>query len=169
MIDDVSDIAAMYDGAPEKEHQRLDYHQLEHDITWLYLNKYLPSEGSILEIGSATGKYTVELARRGYTVTAVDLSRQQLERCRIQLAEEGLLSKVDLRVADARNLEEIGKKTFDAVLLMGPLYHLVIEEDRQTAIKEAFDHLNESGVIISSFISRFGIMGDLIKNMPDWI
>jgi heat shock protein HspQ len=52
---------------------------------------------------------------------------------------------------------------------MGPLYHLVEEEDRQTALKEAFDHLREDGIIASSFISRFGIFGDILKNMPEWI
>ena len=36
-------------------------------------------------------------------------------------------------------------------------------------LKEAFDHLNESGIIISSLISRFGMIGDLIKNIPNWI
>ncbi len=169
MIDDVSDIAQMYDRDPEFEHQRLDRHQLEYDITWRYLSSHLPPEGSILEIGSATGKYTLELARRGYTVTAVDLSKHQIERCRKQLSEEGLLKKVNLMVADARDLSEVENKGFDAVLLMGPLYHLVIEADRQTALKEAFNHLKAEGIIISSFISRFGMLGELIKNIPDWI
>jgi SAM-dependent methyltransferase len=169
MIDDVSDIAAMYDNAPEREHERLDRHQLEHDITWRYLSRYLPIAGSVLEIGSATGKYTIELARRGHPVTAVDLSKQQIERCRSQLAEERLLSDVELLVADARDLRGLENRTFDAVLLMGPMYHLVLEEDRTTALREALIHLNEGGVIMSSFVSRLGIMGDLIKNIPHWI
>ena len=169
MIDDVSDIVAMYNNAVEKEHIRLDRHQLERDLTWYYLNKYLPPEGSILEIGAATGKYTLELAKRGYTVTAVDLSEKLIDRCRQQIADEGLLNQVELVVADARDLSAVGKRRFDVVLLMGPLYHLVEEEDRQIALKEAFDHLRAGGIIISSFISRFGILGDLLKNIPDWI
>jgi SAM-dependent methyltransferase len=60
-------------------------------------------------------------------------------------------------------------KEFDAVLLMGPFYHLVNEADRKLALKEAFDRLRTGGVIFSSFISRYGIMGDLVKNIPDWI
>jgi hypothetical protein len=52
---------------------------------------------------------------------------------------------------------------------MGPLYHLVVEADRKLALKEAFDRLRAGGIIFSSFISRFGVMGDLIKNVPAWI
>ena len=74
-----------------------------------------------------------------------------------------------LVVADARDLGEVAKRGFDAVLMMGPLYHLVAEVDRKTALKETFDRLRQGGIIFSSFISRLGVMGDLLKKMPDWI
>ena len=89
MIDDVSDISAYYDSDPERETRRLDQHQLEHDLTWRYLEKYLPSQGSILEVGAATGRYTLPLAKRGYTLTAVDMSAALLEECRKRLASLG--------------------------------------------------------------------------------
>lgn len=169
MIDDVSDIAALHDSDPEREHARLERHQLEHDITWRYLNRYLPPEGSILEVGAATGRYTLELARRGYSLTAVDLSDKLIERCREQTEEEGLAERVQLIVADARDLHQVQERNFDAALLMGPLYHLVLEEDRKTALREAYDRLIDGGVLFSSFISRFGILGDVLKKIPEWI
>jgi len=169
MIDDISDIAAFYNNDPELERSRLDRHQLEYDLTWRYLNQYLPSQGSILEIGAATGRYTLELARRGYSVTAVDLSARNIEVCRKSLAEAGLEGRAQLFLADARDLHEVTEKEFEAALLMGPLYHLIEEADRKTALKEAFDRLREGGILFSAFISRFGIMGDLIRNVPDWI
>jgi S-adenosylmethionine-dependent methyltransferase len=61
MNDDVSDIAAFYNSNLEKEHLRLERHQLENDLTWRYFDQYLPLQGSILEIGAATGRYTLEL------------------------------------------------------------------------------------------------------------
>jgi len=169
MIDDISDIAALYNNDPEIEHNRLERHQLEYDLTWRFLNQYLPAQGSILEVGAATGRYTLGLAKQGYTLTAVDLSAELIKRCGESLAEAGLEKQVRLVVADARNLSEVTERGFDAVLLMGPLYHLVMEADRKLALKEAFDRLREGGVIFSSFISRFGIMGDLVKNIPVWI
>jgi S-adenosylmethionine-dependent methyltransferase len=66
MRDDVRDIAEFYSVDPDIEHRRLEQHQLEYDLTWRYLHEYLPPDGSILEVGAATGRYTVELARRGY-------------------------------------------------------------------------------------------------------
>lgn len=168
-VDDVSDIAAFYSSDPAREHGRLEEHQLEHDLTWRYLNQYLPTPGSLLEIGAGTGRYTLELARRGYKVTAVDLSEALLEACRRNIADEGLETQVRFIVADARDLgKEVGKD-FDAVLLMGPLYHLVVEAERKVALKEAYDRLREGGILFSSFISRFGILGDLLSNVPDWI
>jgi S-adenosylmethionine-dependent methyltransferase len=169
MTDDVRDIAVFYDSDPEGEHCRLERHQLEHDLTWRYLNQYLPPQGSILEVGAATGRYTLELARRGYTLTAVDLSAVLLEECRNRIVHEGLERQVRLVVADARDLSEVAEREFDAVLLMGPLYHLVVEADRKTALKEAFDRLREGGILFSSFLSRFGILGDLLKRVPGWI
>ena len=59
--------------------------------------------------------------------------------------------------------------SYNAVLLMGPLYHLIAEADRKVALREASDRLRTEGIIFSSFISRFGIMGDLVKDLPAWI
>src|SRR5579885_2466684 len=105
MADDISDIANYYNGETANEHRRLERHQLEYDLTWRYLDQYLPPEGKALEIGAATGRYTLELAKRGYSVTAVDLSSALLEECKKNLA--GLDQQVRFIVADARDLREV--------------------------------------------------------------
>jgi S-adenosylmethionine-dependent methyltransferase len=168
-MDDIRDIAVFYNKNVVGEHSRLERHQLEHDLTWRYLEHYLPPQGSILEVGAATGSYTLDLARRGYAVTAVDMSSVLLEACRQRLDDVGLAQQVRLVVADARDLSAVPERDFDAALLMGPLYHLVFREDRKMALKEVFERLKEGGVIFSAFISRYGIMGDLLKKMPEWI
>lgn len=169
MIDDVDDIATFYNSDPQREHARLAERQLEYDLTWRYLEEYLPPQGSILEIGAATGRYTLPLAQRGYTVTAVDLSTGLLDVCRETLASAGLASQVRFVVADARNLSAVTSQDFAAVLLMGPLYHLIAEADRKLALQQAFDRLQPGGVIFSAWISRLGILGDLLKKNPSWI
>ena len=78
----------MFDRGVEVEYQRLERHQLEYDPTWRYLTRYLPGTGSILEIGAATGRYTVPLCKLCYSVTAVDLSEVLTNECRRWLAEE---------------------------------------------------------------------------------
>ena len=169
MSDDINDIRAFYDNNPEREHQRLDQHQLEYDLTWRYFEQYLPPTGSILEVGAATGRYTVELARRGYAVTAVDLSPALIDANRQNLTEARLEQQVRLVVADARDLSAVTETNFDAVLLMGPLYHLIVEVDRKTALQQAYDRLRPGGLIFTAFISRFGTMADLMRNNPGWI
>ncbi len=169
MKDDVSDITAYYNNDPLREQTRLERHQLEYDLTWRYLNQYLPTQGSILEIGAATGRYTLELTKRGYSVTAVDMSAALLEECRRSITDAGLEKQVRFVVADARDLSDVTETGFDVALLMGPLYHLILETDRKAALKEVSDRLRDGGILFSAFISRFGIIGDLLKNIPDWI
>ena len=64
VTDDVSDIQDMYNNAMDSEHEKLERHRLEHDLTWRYFERDLPPSGSILEIGAATGRYTLALAQR---------------------------------------------------------------------------------------------------------
>lgn len=169
MSDDISDIASSYDRGVEAEDARLEQHQLEYDLTWRYLTRYLPPAGSILEIGAGTGRYTLALCRRGYSVTAVDLSAALLERCQRRLAAERLHGQVQFVVADARDLHAVPTTAFDAVLLMGPLYHLIFAEDRRQAVCQAIDRLDGGGLLFSTFLSRLGILGDLLRRMPVWI
>ncbi len=169
MRDDISDIAVFYDRDVEDEDARLVLHQLEYDLTWRYLTRYLPPAGSILEIGAGTGRYTLALCRRGYSVTAVDLSAALLQRCQLRFAAERLLGQVQCVVADARDLQAVLGTAFDAVLLMGPLYHLVFEEDRYQAVRQAVDRLRSGGLLFSTHLARLGILGDLMRRVPEWI
>ncbi len=169
MKDDISDIADLYNRDSHNEHLRLVEHQLEFDLTMRYLKAYLPEKGNILEIGSASGRYTVALAKLGYHITAVDLSEGLIEQCRKNLAQHGLEQQVRNIHADARDLSNVPGKNYDAVLLMGPLYHLVEEEDRKLALTQAIDRLRPGGILVSAFISRFGLLGDMLKNVPEWI
>ena len=167
--DDISDIADLYNHGVDYEDSRLERHQLEYDLTWRYMTRYLPPTGSILEIGAGTGRYTLALCKRGYSVTAVDLSAALLEQCKLQIEASGLQKQVQYIVADARDLHAVPTTSFDAVLIMGPLYHLVFEEDRREALRQAVDRLRNGGLLFSAHISRLGILGDLMRKTPEWI
>jgi S-adenosylmethionine-dependent methyltransferase len=169
MSDDIQDIHDYYNQAADSEENRLDRHQLERDLTRRYFADYLPPSGKLLEIGAASGGHTLWLAEHGWQVVAVDLSEVQLARLQRRVEEVGLSHQVDCCSGDARRLESVPESDFDAVLLMGPLYHLVQEADRRQAVQQAVSRLKPGGIMISSFISRFGILGDLLKNVSDWI
>ena len=169
MVDNIRDIAAYYSRDPEREQGRLAEHQLEFDLTWRFLERYLPERGDLLEVGAATGAYTLPLLKQGYLVTAVDLSWVQIRFCQDRAYQVGGDSKVCFLVSDARFLALEKQPVYDAVLLMGPLYHLVEVTDRRRALHEAFLRLKPGGILFSSFISRLGILGDLMRNVPEWI
>lgn len=168
-MDDIGDVADFYNQEAQTEDRRLENHRLEYDLTWRYLQRYLPAGGKILELGAATGRYTLELARKGYNVTAVDISPVELEVCRNRLSEQNLTDRVRLVTADARDLSQVKDGDYDACLAMGPLYHLVIGSDRRLVLGNAFEQLRTGGVIFSTWISRFGVIGDIMKNIPEWI
>jgi ubiquinone/menaquinone biosynthesis C-methylase UbiE len=169
-VDDITDIREMYNANWEKEDDRLLRHQLERDITWRYLEKYLPPPGmKVLEIGAATGRYTMELARRGYSVLAVDIASDLVARAKTRIDDLGLGSRVEFRVGDVRTCSDIPESSFDAALVMGPLYHLVLQEDRELVLERVFKFLKPGGVVFSAWISRFGIFGDNLKKMPGLI
>ena len=167
-MDDISDIRRYYDQAYDED-SRLDRHQLERDLTWRYLDAFLPPAGHLLEIGAASGGYTVGLARRGYRVSAFDLSEQLTEQRRTKLEQAGLGAQATHHIGDARDLSAFRGQSFAAVLVMGPLYHLVAESDRRLVLKQVFDLLKPDGVIFSAFICRYGILGDLMRSIPGWI
>ncbi len=57
---------------------------------------------AILDVGCGTGRHAIELTKRGYTVTGIDLSENQLDRAREKAAEQNL--RIDFQQHDARKL-----------------------------------------------------------------
>ena len=171
MADNTEDIREFYDRPDNvlREGERLERHQLERDLTLRYFEAFLPPPGgSVLEVGAATGVYTAWLRRRGYAVTAVDFSAGLQAECRRFLEAQGLADGVTFVLADGRDLRAVAG-VFDAALLMGPMYHLVLEADRRQALDQALGRLRPGGRLFSAWIGRFGILGDLMRNVPGWI
>ncbi|MCE5258775.1 MAG: methyltransferase domain-containing protein [Chloroflexi bacterium] len=168
-MDDISDIRKLYDADPQHEATRLDEHQLEFDITWRWLQRTLPGEGRLLELGASTGRYTLPLAQQGYQVTALDLSSEALKLACAEAERAGLGKRITWLTGDARDLSTLRGQAFDAALVMGPLYHLIFEPDRLLVLRQVYELLKPGAPIISAFICRLGIMGDLMANVPGWI
>lgn len=168
MADDVDDIRDFYDRGVDVEEQRLLRRRLEFDLTLLLLHKHLPETGAVLEVGAGPGRYTEVLLERGHPVTAVDLSPQQLARCGERIARRQPGAPLTLIEADARDLGGV-PGGFAAALLMGPLYHLVEFDDRLRAIRQVYDRLQPGGVIFAAWVSRLGMLADLVARDPGWI
>ena len=68
----------------------------------------------ILDVGCGTGRHTIELTKRGYDVTGIDLSAAQLARARKKAQDENL--KINFQKQDARSLTFNGE--FDAAIML---------------------------------------------------
>ncbi len=79
----------------------------------------------ILDIGCGTGRHAIELAKRGYNVTGIDLSESQLKRAIEKAQKENLT--IDFLRADARNLDF--NHEFDVVIMMCEAAFPLMETD----------------------------------------
>jgi SAM-dependent methyltransferase len=116
---------------------------------------YLPANGRVLDIGGGPGRYAAWLARRGYRVTLADLSPDLLHIARSRIAGQAAESSgaVDEIVeADARDLSRWPDGSFDAVLSLGPFYHLTEPDDRHRAASELARVVRPGGTVFVALI-----------------
>lgn len=138
------------------EEKRLDsrHGQVEFVTSMKYIHKYLAkielekpkSQIKILDVGAATGRYSVPLAEEGYDVTAVELVKHNLAR----LKAKG--SSVKAYQGNAMKLKRFEDNSFDLVLVFGPMYHLHEKEEKLKALSEAKRVVRPGGIILVAYI-----------------
>jgi SAM-dependent methyltransferase len=127
--------------------------RLEFLRTWDLLTRALPpAPARILDVGGATGVYARPLAAAGYKVQVIDPVPEHV-------AASAGLDGVRAVPGDARDLP-VPDGAADAVLLLGPLYHLPDRVDRVTAWREAARAVRPGGVVVGAVISRFASLVD---------
>jgi len=129
--------------------------RLEFRRTMDLIEKHLPASGRILDLGGGPGRYTIALAQRGYRVRLADASPRQLEAARQRIAEVELQGRVEgIDEVDSVDLGNYDDASFDAVLALGPFYHLMARADRLRAALEIRRVVKPRGRVVVSFIPR---------------
>jgi len=124
-----------------------------------------PPPGAILDVGGGPGVYACWLAARGYRVDLVDAIPLHVEEARQASARQPDTPVASMRVGDARRLED-ADATVDAVLLLGPLYHLTERGDRVQTLREARRVLRPGGLLFAVGIGRFAsFLSKLVDNV----
>ena len=165
----MSRVERFYDEHVEHEWGRLERHRTEFAVTMCALEDYLPPPpAAILDVGGGPGRYSVALARRGYAVTLLDISGSVLAFAE-QKAHELGVELGGLVHGSATDLCPEQDESFDAVLLMGPLYHLIQPDDRERALREARRVLKPNGLVFASFITRYAPILEAARRQPEWI
>ena len=140
-----------YYNSRNEEDRLLSRHgQVEYLTTMKYIHKCLSSFASpnILEVGAGTGRYSVALAKEGYSVTAVELVRHNLDVLRSRLDGSEPITAVQ---GNALDLSVFKDRSFDVTMLLGPMYHLYTLEDKKQALSEAVRVTKPGGYILVAY------------------
>jgi ubiquinone/menaquinone biosynthesis C-methylase UbiE len=153
-MDPTRDVIDYYERFPEESRLSLGESQLEFERTKEILRRFLPQPPArIVDVGGAAGAYSMWLAALAYEVHLVDLSERLVGEARKASAMRPK-PIASMTVADARRLPQADAFA-DAVLLMGPLYHLTDAVERQAALAEARRVLKAGGRLVAAAISRY--------------
>jgi ubiquinone/menaquinone biosynthesis C-methylase UbiE len=150
-------VKRFYSISAEREWMRLEQPvdgRLEFAVHKAWIGRFLPPPPArVLDIGGGPGRYSIWLAEQGYAVTLADLSPELLALAKEKAAEAGVELEAIVE-ANATDLSKFGDASFDAVLCMGPLYHLVEEDDRRQVVSELFRVLKPGGRAFVTFLNR---------------
>ncbi|HSQ60655.1 MAG TPA: class I SAM-dependent methyltransferase [Acidobacteriota bacterium] len=148
------EVLAYYDTFPEETRLAAGRSRLEFERSKEILLRALPKPPArVLDVGGGGGIYSAWLAGEGYDAHLVDASPRLVALARKQDATRAK-PIASFHVADARRLPQPDGFA-DAVLVMGPLYHLQEGADRAAALREAYRVLARGGVVAAAAISRF--------------
>jgi SAM-dependent methyltransferase len=108
------DYRKFFDGHAPKYMENLFVKSTLAEVDFIIAEFSLPPGSRILDMGCGTGRHSVELARRGYRMTGVDLSRGMLEQARMAAAKAGV--EIELIQADATEVKL--KPVFDGAICL---------------------------------------------------
>lgn len=151
------DIEAYYESKAEAARLEDRAGRLELLRTRALLRRHLPpAPARVLDVGGAAGVHAAWLADEGYDVHLVDPVALHVEQARRTAGRGAMFTAA---VGDARALAE-SDASVDAVLLLGPLYHLPDRPDRVRALSEAARVVRPGGMVAAAAISRFASLFD---------
>lgn len=109
---------------------------------WLIERGVMPG-AALLDAGCGTGRYAIELARRGYTVRGIDLSPELIDEANRSIG--GCPISVSFTVGDITTMS-VGRT--DAILCRGVLNDIISDADRHAVLDRFGQMLQPKGVLI---------------------
>lgn len=144
-----------YSGYDEDGRLLSRHGSVEYLTTMRYIENYLRPGMRILEIGAATGRYSHTLARRGYTVDAVELVTHNIE---IFKANTQPGERITIQQGNAKDLNMFADNTYDMTLLLGPMYHLFTVVEQHQALSEAIRVTKPGGIVMAAYCGNDATM-----------
>jgi len=122
-------------------------------------------EARILDIGCGTGRHSLELTRRGYNVTGIDLSPSMIAKAKALAQKENL--KIDFQVRDARDFDFMGSFDLAIMLCEGAFPLMETDEMNFSILLNAFKSLKPGGKLIQTTLNGLFPLFHSIKEFMD--
>ncbi|AUB42400.1 Ubiqui/menaqui biosynthesis C-methylase UbiE [Nostoc flagelliforme CCNUN1] len=156
----LDEILAHYQRGLEAERLSKRTNPIELVRTQELLSRYLPPPPAVIfDVGGGSGIYACWLAQLGYKVHLIDPVSLHVEQARFGSQLQPNYPLASAEVGDARQLNQ-ANNSVDAVLLFGPLYHLIERNERLAALHEANRVLKSGGLVFAVACSRFASLLD---------
>jgi len=130
-------------------------HRVEFITTTKYIDKYLKKGDRILEIGAGTGAYSIHYAKKGFKVDSLELVQTNIDIFKSKITSD---LDINVRQGTALDLSCYEDNSFDVTLVLGPLYHLYTEEDKNKAIQEALRVTKKGGYIYIAYLTNDSVI-----------
>jgi ubiquinone/menaquinone biosynthesis C-methylase UbiE len=128
--------------------------KVEFNITTAILNQYIEPNHKILELGAGTGVYSFYYAKKGNEVIATDITPKHVRIIKEKLQEGDKDINLLAEVANATDLSQYEFESFDVVTCLGPMYHLVDDDDRKKCMRESLRVLKAGGILVVAYINK---------------
>lgn len=136
-----SEVLDGYNSGREKGRLHRGLGLIEFERTKEILLEELPSPPAVIyDIGGGYGEYAFWLTSLGYEVYLYDI------------AEENIRTSDDMARECGLTLKE--SKVADAILLFGPLYHIIEPEERMLCLNECYRLLKPKGLLFTANLLR---------------
>lgn len=142
----LSPIEQHYNKHPEDLRLQRRHGIVEFETTMHHLRRFLKEGDKVLDVGAGTGRYASALMAEGVQVKAVELVKRNID---VFLKRE---PSADVVQGDARNMPFIPDGYADVTLLLGPLYHLIGDDEKLKALREAKRVTRPGGIILVAYL-----------------
>ncbi len=161
---DGSEILSYYEGFDEAGRLAKGSGLLEFARTKELIQRFIPPPpGVVLDVGGGSGRYSFWLAEKGYEVHLIDPVQKHVKQAREDSASSPHHPLASVIQGDARSLNH-DDASADSVLLMGPLYHLAVRDQRLAALRESHRVLKHGGLLVATAINRFASLLDGLRH-----